>query len=415
MRTVEQATDQEPQTSLPQEEDRVDALDILLVLAYKRRLVGIATLGVLAIGIALALLLRPNFTSTALILPPQQQSSSASALLGQLGILAGVTGGEEASSALGLKSPGDLYVGILASETIEDGIISKFNLKSHYKTRTMVEARKALESHTDLTSEKDGLISIAVTDHDSHLASDIANAYISELYDMNSHLAITEAAQRRIFFENEVAQEKKQLNAAEDNLAAMQRKTGVIQLTGQTAILIETIAQLRAKIQASQVDLQAMQTFATSENPDIQRLKEQISTMQAQLVKLENGQQQTNPGNITVPAGRIPEDIVEYSRKYRDVQYHEELYELLSRQYEAARIDEAKAAPVIQVVDYATPSDKRSGPKRSLILLGSVFLGFTGSCFWVLLMHGLTVMRNSARMANKIIRLKSILNTAGKK
>jgi uncharacterized protein involved in exopolysaccharide biosynthesis len=411
MATTEQANKQIALPSGEKDEDKVDALDILLVLAHRRRLIGIVTLATTIVGIALALFLKPNFTATALILPPEQEESSASALMGTLGALSALSGagGGGASAALGLKSPGDMYVGILGSRTIADNIIDAFHLKDRYKRKTMAETEKALDSHSDLTSEKDGLISIAVTDHDPRVASDLANAYISELYKMNASLATSEAAQRRVFFDHEVAAEKTALNVAEENMRDLQQRTGLIQLTGQAEMIIQSIADLRARIQASEVTLQATQTFATDQNPDVLRLQQQIATMQGQLAKLENDQSRIGPGDIAVPAGQVPQDILEYSRTFREVKYHEDLYELLSRQYEAARIDEAKSAPVIQVVDYAVPPDKRSGPKRSLILLGSILIGLICSCLWVLCAHGFRSMRDDPRTAEKVARLQATM------
>ncbi|NYF50430.1 GumC family protein [Tunturiibacter gelidoferens] len=372
MDTVAQANDQIHQTPLSNDEEVFDLLDILLVLTRNRRMIGLATLVSLIAGIVLSLLLKPSFTATAIILPPQQ-SSSSSALLGQLGSLASLGGGSAAS--LGLKTPGDMYVGILQSRTIADDVIAKFNLRDIYKEKKAEDTRKALKSHTEIEVGKDGLIRISVTDHDPNRASDITNGYVSELYKMNSHLAITEAAQRRVFFDEQLDSEKKALAAAEEDLRVTEQKTGLIQLSGQAQMIIQTIAQLRAEIASREVQLQSIRTFATDQNPQVAVLTGEISTMRQQFAKLENDQQrQVQPGNT--PAGRIPEDSLEYARKLREVKYHETLFDLLSRQYEAARIDEAKSAPVIQVVDYAVPPDKRSGPKRALILAVFIAVGF---------------------------------------
>jgi tyrosine-protein kinase Etk/Wzc len=390
------------------EASSVDMLDILLVLARKWRMIAVVTVVALFVGVILSLLLKPNFTATALILPPQQQQSSASALMGQLGSLAALGGG---ASALGLKSPADMYVGILQSRTIADAIISQFHLQAIYKRKKMEDTRKELKSHTEFEAAKDGLIHISVTDHDPNRASDIANAYVSELYGMNSNLAITEAAQRRVFFDQQLDGERKALAAAEEDLRATQQRTGLIQLSGQAQVIIQTIAQLRAEIASREVELQAMRTFATDQNPDMTRLAQEIETMRGQLAKLENDQQrQAQPGNIAVPAGRVPEDSLEYARKYREVRYHETLFDLLSRQYEAAKIDEAKSAPIIQVVDHAIPPDKKSGPHGTLISIGLGILGFVLASFWALLEHGFLGMQQAPRYSSKLLALRSLFH-----
>lgn len=396
MGIAERIKDQE--NKLPLMDDAIDIFDILLVLARRKRMIGIATLSAILFGVVLSLLLRPNFTAVAIILPPQQQSSSSS-LLNQLGSLASLGGG---SAALGLKTPADMYVGILKSRTIADSIINKFNLQAVYKKKKMQDARKTLASKSDVEAEKDGLIQISVTDHDSNRASDIANAYISELYSMNSNLAITEAAQRRVFFDQQLEGERKALADAEEDMRATQQRTGIIQLTGQAQMIIQTIGQLRAEIASREVELESVRNFATDQNPEVTRLNGEISTMRQQLAKLENDQRQTQPGNIAVPAGRVPEDSLEYMRKLREVKYHETLFDLLSRQYEAARIDEAKSAPIIQVIDHAIPPDKRSGPKRTLIILGLGLTGFIFASMWTLMEYRLSGLREHPEYSSKL-------------
>jgi tyrosine-protein kinase Etk/Wzc len=390
MDIVEQVNDPVSQTSPYRDEDIIDVLDIVLMLLRKRRMIGIVTLIALFVGVILSIVLKPSFTANAVILPPQQQSSSA-ALLGQLGSLASLGGG---AGSLGLKSPADMYVGILQSRTIADNIISRFQLQTLYKCKKLEDTRVALKKHTEIEAAKDGLIRISVTDHDPNRASDIANAYVTELYGMNSNLAITEAAQRRVFFDQQLDGEKRALAAAEDDLRTTQQRTGLIQISGQAQMIIQSIGQLRAEIASREVELQSVRTFATDQNPEVTRLNEEISTMRQQLAKLENDQQrQAQPGNIAVPAGRVAEDSLEYTRKFREVKYHEALFELLSRQYEAARIDEAKSAPIIQVVDHAVPPDKKSGPHGMLITLGLGFSAFLLSCIGAYIQAGIENIR----------------------
>lgn len=410
MNSVEQVSETKSEPVNTGEDESVNVLDILLVLVSRRRFIGLATLSTFLLSVVLSLLLRPNFTATALIMPPQQSSSSAG-LLSQLGSLAALGGGAPAS--LGLKTPADMYVGILQSRTIADEIISQFKLKNIYKTKKMQDTRAVLKSHTTIESGKDGLIQISVVDHDAQRASDLANAYVAELYSMNSNLAITEAAQRRVFFDQQLDGEKKALATAEEDLRATQQKTGLIQLSGQALMIIQSIGQLRAQIASHEVELQSVHSFATDQNPEVTRLNGEISTMRQQLAKLENDQQSVvQPGNIALPAGRVAEDSLEYGRKLREVKYHETLFDLLSRQYEAARIDEAKSAPIIQVIDQAVPPDTKSGPKRILIVLGGISIGLFGACIWILFAQGFSAIRNSPVKAEKLERLRRPIHPA---
>jgi len=382
-------------------------LRIFLILLQSRRRIAIITFVSLLIGAAIAFfLLKVTFTATATILPPQAPQSSASLLMGQLGPLAGLG----ASGAAGLlKNPGDIYVAMLDSRTITDHIINRFQLESLWKQKKLEDTRKALKKHAQFEAAKYGLIVITVKDPDPKLASAMANAFVDELYQMNSTLAVTEAGERRLFFDRQLEEEKNALTAAENDLRTTQEKTGLIELSGQSSMAIRTIAETGAELRSREVELQAMRTYATDENPDLKRLQTQIDALRQQLSALENNQKNMLPGDTQVPAGRVPKEAMEYVRKLREVRYHQTLFDLLSRQYEAARIDEAKSAPVIQVVDHAVPPDKKSGPPRMLITLGFGGIGFCLACFWVLWSKALMRIRENPASAVILDQVGTIL------
>jgi tyrosine-protein kinase Etk/Wzc len=361
----------------------LDVLELSFILWGRRMFLVCATAGALALGAIIACLIKPSFTSTAIVLPPQQQPSSAAALMGQLGSLTSLAG----SSSLGLKSPSDMYVGFLKSRTIADEIINRFKLAQVYKRDKMVDLRKALAAHTDIENGKDGLIHINVTDHDPNRSSEIANAYVEGLYKLNSSLATTEAAQRRVFFDRQLEEEKSALANAEDDLRITEHKTGVIQLGGQTQELLFNMANLKAQLSSAEVQLAGTRAYATEQNPDVMLIQQKIATLHGQIAKLGNDQQLAS-GDINLSAGRTPEDSLEYTRKLREVKYHDTLYDLLSKQREAARIDEAKSAPVLQLVDGAVPPDKKSGPPRMLLTLVVGFMGLVLAVLWILVSVG---------------------------
>ena len=395
--TIEQETE-----SLSSHATGVDLFDLLFVLSDARKRIAIYVLVFMIIGAALAILTQPSFTASALIMPPQQNQSSLSSLLSQFGSLASLAGmGSQ------MKSPADMYIGVLESRTIADALINKFHLQSLYKTKTMEDTRVALKKHSKFIATKDGLIHITVDDHSPNRASDMTNGYVDELYVITSHLAITEAAQRRVFFDQELANEKNSLATAEEALKQMEERTGVIQLPGQAEAIIRSIAQVRAEIASREVELQATRTFATDQNPDAMRLQEQINSLQGQLSKLESDPRasQLSAGNLQ--AGRVPSLGLEYARKLRDVRFNEALYELLTKQYEAARIDEAKAAPLIQVVDRAVPPDKKSSPHRVLLTLGFGFAGFLLASIMTIISGTLDRMERVPEYSAKVARLRS--------
>lgn len=380
----------------------VDLFDLLFVLSDARKRIALYVLVAMVIGAALAVLTKPSFTASALIMPPQQNQSTLTSLLGQLGSLASLTG----MSGSAVKSPADMYIGVLESRTIADHLVEKFHLQDLYETKTMEDTRVALKKHSKFIATKDGLIHITVEDHSPKRASDMTNAYLDELYLMNSQLAVTEAAQRRVFFDQELANEKNALSTAEDALKQMEEKTGVIQLTGQAEAIIRSIAQLRAEIAARQVELQATRTFATEQNPDAIRLQEEINSLNEQLSRLENDPRTKQLGAGNLQAGRVPALGMEYARRLRDVRFNEALFELLTKQYEAARIDEAKAAPLIQVVDRAVPPDKKSSPHRVLLTLAFGFAGFLLACMVSVASSTLDRMEGLPEYAGKVRRLR---------
>jgi tyrosine-protein kinase Etk/Wzc len=380
----------------------IDFFDLLFVLTEARKRIAIFVVIAMIIGAIIALITTPSFTASALILPPQQNQSTLSSLMGQLGSLASLAG-----MGSSLKSPADMYLGVLESRTIADHLIEKFRLQDLYKTKTMEDTRLVLKKHSKFIASKDGLIHISVEDHSATRASDMTNAYVDELYLMNSHLAITEAAQRRLFFDQELANEKNNLATAEEALKEMEEKTGVIQLPGQAEVIIRSLAQVRAEIASREVELQAVRTFATDQNPEAMRLQEEINSLREQLSRLENDPRASQLDVNGLPAGRVPAVGLEYARRLRDVRFNEALYELLTKQYEAARIDEAKAAPVIQVVDRAVPPDKRSSPHRTLLTLGFGFVGFLIACIVSVASRTLERMERVPEYSAKVTRLRS--------
>jgi len=405
MDTLERAEQEELKGNT--EHGGFDLFDLLLVLSEARRSIAYSTLICMALGVMVSLLMKPTFSASALILPPQQ-GQSLSSMMGQLmGQLSALAPAVSLASGGQVKTPADMYIGILGSRTISDHLITKFHLQELYKTKRMEDTRTSLKDNTRFLANKDGLIHIIVEDHDPNRASEMANAYVDELYEMNSHLAITEAAQRRVFFDEELATEKTALAAAENDLKQTSEKTGVIQLSGQAATLIHTLAQLRAQIASREVQISAMRTFATDQNPKTIMIQEEINSLRDQLSKLEKDPRNLELSSVGIPAGKVPAITLEYARKFREVKYHETLFELLARQYEAARIDEAKAAPIIQVVDRAVPPDKKSGPHRLYIVLGCGFIGFFIGYLFAVATQAVRRAAQVPEYAIKLARLRS--------
>jgi tyrosine-protein kinase Etk/Wzc len=354
--------------------DEINLLDLLIVLVrHKKLVIGMPIVtGVLALVVSL--LMTPIFTSTAKIMPPQQQQSSGiAAMLGQLGGLAGAAG-----SMAGIKNPNDLYVGLLESRTVADNLIKRFRLKERYETTTMDDTRSILNGISEIANSKtDGLISITVNEKDPKFAAELANAYVDELTKLTQTMALTESSLRRLFFEKQLKEVKDQLANAEIAMRNTQEKTGMIQPEAQVQAIIGNVAQLKGAIAAKEVELNAMRTFATGQNPDLRRTQEELRGLQAQLSKLEKNKP-SKEGDFMVPVGKIPEVGVEYVRSLRNVKYYETIFELLAKQFELAKIDEAKESSLIQLLDKAVPAERKSKPKRAFIVLIGLLVGGIG-------------------------------------
>jgi uncharacterized protein involved in exopolysaccharide biosynthesis len=361
------------------EDDEISLLDLLIVLAKHKKMIAVVTFGAAILSVVVSLLLPNIYTATAKVLPPQQSQSAAAIMLGQLSGLAGLTG-----SSLGIKNPNDLYVGMLKSRTVADNIIGRFELQRLYDQGTMVETRKELANNSSINTGKDGLITIEFDDEDPKRAAAVANAYFEELDKLTQSLAVTEAAQRRLFFERQLKQAKEELSNAEVALKMTQEKTGLIKLDDQGRAIIEAVAALRGQISAKEVELRAMRTFTTDKNPDYVRVQQQLAGLRTELTKLERAQL-SGKGDILLPTGKVPEAGLEYLRKFRDVKYNETIFELLAKQFEAAKIDEAKEAAIIQVVDQAIVLDRKSKPKRALIVIMTTLVASLLAVLWALL------------------------------
>jgi tyrosine-protein kinase Etk/Wzc len=382
----------------------IDLLDISLSLLLSKLNIAICTALFGLLGLGISLLLKPVFTATAVIMPPQQEQSSANALMGQLGALGSLGGG--AASSLGLKNPADLYVGILRSRIIADSLIDRFHLQQEYHQMLRMGARDVLRANSDFEAASDGLIYIRVKDHDPKMAAVLANAYVDELHSMNSRLAIGQAAQRRLFYDQQLATESKDLRAAEEDLKRTEEHTGLIQLSGQAEMTIRNIADARAQIASREVQLSGARAYEADQNPDVIQLEAEIVALKSHLAQLEDAQQRMAPGDTQIPGAQVAGAGLEYTRKLREVKYHEAFFELLAKQREAAGIDEAKSAPIIQVVDPAEAPERKSGPSRTLITIGFGLLGFVLSSSWAILSFILSEMRRSPGQSARIDELQ---------
>lgn len=359
----------------PSQGDEINLLDFLIALVKHKRLIFSITTGAAVMTAIISLIMPPIYRAETKILPPQQQSSMASQMLNQLGAIAGFAGG-----SLGIKNPNDMYIEILKSRYILDRMVERFGLMERYNAKYREDAQKAIAAALVVQdNKKSGIITIVIEDKDAKIAAEMANAIVEELRSFTKGLAVTEASQRRLFFEEQLKDVKASLVRAEEGVKGFQERTGALQVDSQAKAVIEGIANLKAQIAAKEVELRVIKTYSTPHNPDVQKMEEALRGLKAELGRIEGrGDAGHDP---LMPIGKMPAVGTEYLRKMRDLKYTETLYELLVKQYEAAKLDESRDAMLIQVIDKAISPEKRAKPKRTLMVMLATVLGFLFSIF----------------------------------
>ena len=353
---------------------RASGLGFLAALAQHKRRVRQATGIAAALGLAAALALPNRYTATAQLLPPQSSQSAVSAMLGQFGELAGLAGRDL------VKNPGALFVTLLRSRTVADRLIARFALMPAYREKNAADCREILDQNTRIEATKEGVIVIQVDDRDPRRAAALANGYGEELVRLNQNLAVGEAGRRRIFFEEQLHAANDQLAQAEESLKHNQEASGIVQLDTQAKALLESMAALRARIVVKEAQLRGVRTYEADRHPDVVRAQGELTVLRQELVRL---QQQGDPALTQVSASGLPATGLEYVRRLREVKYREAIFEMLAKQLEAARIDEAREGALIQVIDAAEVPERKSGPRRWLIALGAGLVGLLLAMGWV--------------------------------
>ena len=352
----------------------VTLADILIWIGEGKRLIGLVTLGAAIVALGVALWLAPTFTArTTMIAPNSQQQSGSAAALAALGALGGLGG----LGGVTPKTPDDLYVALLKSDSVLRLLDARFDLKKHYDVKTFEALRKAVPHAVRVSADKkSGLITVEVDDESAAFAADLANAHADEVTKVLARLAVSEAQLRRVFFENQLKETKENLVKAEQQLQATQEKSGMIVLDKQTEALIGSAAQLRAQIAEREVQLKVLRTSATEQNPDVQRIMTELRGLRTELARVESSQNAPSGSPLDLPVAKIPAAAIDYIRARRELKIQETLLESMLRQYEIAKLDEAKEGPTLQQVDKALPPDYKSKPSRPLIVIVSALLAF---------------------------------------
>jgi tyrosine-protein kinase Etk/Wzc len=374
---------------MPADDDEISILDLLQVVADNLRLLVLGPLAAGLLALAYSFTIPPTFTATTKFMPPQQQQSGAAAMLAGLGALGGLAG-----AATGIKNPADQYIAFLRSRSLQDSLVDRFKLLDRFKTSSREAARNLINGSVQIVSGKDGLIAIDASDTDPAFSAQLANAHVEELTKLLNRLAVTEAQQRRLFFEKQFHQAKNNLAHAEQVLATSGVNSSVLKATGGA---VAAVAQLRGSIAVQEIKMGSMRGYLTESAPDFKQALAELSAMRSQMARLESTESITSV---------VANNDGDYISKYRNFKYFETLFELFAKQYEMARIDESREGAVIQVLDVAQPPENKSKPKKGQIaLLTTVASGFALLLF-VFIRHMQRNVTRTSETAKKISRLR---------
>lgn len=377
-----QSSQQVPHDPFCTDEDKagVSFVELLTWVGLAKKRIAAVTF-LCAVATAIYMWIQPDlYTARTTLLPPQTpQSGGASAALSALGALGAAPG------IPAIKTPEDLYVGILKSDAVVRPLIDKFELKKRYKVPTYEGLRAVTSKYISISSDKkSGLISVQVDDADPEFAARLANEHVSQLIKVMAHLAVSEAQQRRLFFTKQLQDTNAALLKAEQELLSVQRRSGVVALDKQAEAIITNAAKLRTMIAEREVQLKVLMTGATDQNPEAIRLSSEIRAMKTELAGIESSRKTPSGGAMQIGVGALPEAASEYARALRDVKYQEAMLQSMLRQLEIAKLDEAKEGFAIQQVDVAIPPDRKSKPARTIVvIISAICAAFLSTIYFI--------------------------------
>jgi uncharacterized protein involved in exopolysaccharide biosynthesis len=370
-------------------------LTLLRLTVKWKKLIWKTSVAIVIVVAVVAFLLPARYMATVVVMPPQQSSSASAAMMAQMGNMGGMAA--VAAGSLSIKNPNDQQVALLKSRTVEDAMAARFHLKELYHSGYLSTTRKSWERHTEVDNGlKDGLLRISVVDSNPRRAAEMANGWVEEYQRFTSTIAITEASQRRLFYERELSVARQDLINAEEDLKQTEQRTGVIDVEGQDRSMIASAAVLRGQLAAKQIEIRAMREFAAAGNPDLERAQQEAAGLEAQLTAIDAASDRKT-GDLIAPKGKITQAGLDYARSLREVKYRETVQDLLTRQYEGARVDEARQGALIQVVDPADVPDRPSSHYRLWIALAGFVCALPLAMVAMLVAEVITILGRAYR------------------
>ncbi|MGC2530308.1 MAG: GNVR domain-containing protein [Candidatus Acidiferrum sp.] len=382
----------------------------------RRDLLRAAAIG-LAVSTLTAFLIPSSYTSTAQLMPPDTQSSSGLAMMAAMASKVAGGLGSVAGDLLGMKSSGALFIGVLRSQTAQERLIQEFGLQKAYALygkKSITDARTQLDENTSISEDrKSGIISISVTDHDPKRATALANGYVDELNSLVAELSTSAAHRERVFLEDRLKLAKQDLDEAGNQLAQFSSKNNTLDMQTEGKAMLDAAGTIAGQMIAAQSELEGLRQIYTDNNPRVRALNARVAELRKQLDKLGGVPENAATGDVanraaskgadppqepaadllsSGKAGGLPFPTIrnlpllgaKYADYYRRAKIQETVFEMLTEQYELAKVEEAKETPSVRVLDPAQVPEKKSYPPRLLIMFLGTFLVFSMSAAWVL-------------------------------
>lgn len=371
-----------------------DAMDFSVGEVYRtvkdgRKLLAKAAIVGALLSATLAFFLANKFTSTAVLMPPDQQSISSPSPMTQMTGLASMSLGG-AAGLMSQRTPGQTVVGMLTSDSVLDAVIEKNDLRRVYNAKYIEDARKALLAHSDISEDKkSGLVIISITADDKVLAHTMTVAYLDRLTSLMNDLGTSSAQRERIFLEQRLKGLSKELDASVAALGQFSSQNATIDIQKQGTATLEAASRLQAQLIAAQTELSSLKERFADGSAQVRSAQAGVAELQRRLNTISGMGQKANSDDlqndqIAPSIRKLPLLAGRYAELYRDVQNKEALFQTLTKQYELARVEESKVVPPVRILQPASTPEKKSGPHRSIIILVGVFVSVFGSAMFLL-------------------------------
>jgi capsule polysaccharide export protein KpsE/RkpR len=367
-----------------------------LLWEQRRFLFRWAAIGLVA-SIIIAFLIPPRYTSTTRLMPPDQAGQGMASMLATLGKAVGDIGGIGGGEGLGVKTTGDMFMGVLRSRTVADDLINKFDLRKIYGVRRYEDARKRLSALTDISSDrKSGIITVTVSDRSPERAAALGREYVEALNSLVITLNTSSAHKERVFLEERLSQVQHGLEQAEKDFSQFASKNTALDVKEQGRAMIGAAAELEGQLIAAETELEGLRQIYTPGNVRVREVQARVDEYRHQLQKMggkasygaEEGPPNGNPTDqnpdLYPSIRQLPILGVTWSDLFRRTKVQETVFETLTKQYELAKVEEARETPSVKVLDVADVPEQKSFPPRRIVVILGTFFFFVLSCVWVL-------------------------------